>query len=270
MENVEVKEDVKEVKEINLNDEEDKDIALDRDDFDSFAEYKLAEIKILGLRVGETYMDNSGYYTIESITNDEVVIVRRGKDGEEIRTSISPQVLLENTNERYLKNFSDDKNKSRRADARKGNSYNRKEFLFTDSNNFYKTLGYLAKHSKLYVRVLVKNKDDFHDKFFELKGYDLVVEPGVFCILKSKEGTSQFADELSVIVKIPDWELDTGNIEPEGGIKSTGRVYFNSTEMVWWLLGRGFNVGKPHNIEEIRSSVPDWYKESFDLGLNSE
>src|SRR4030066_2103522 len=115
MENVEVKEDVKEVKEINLNDEEDKDIALDRDDFDSFSEYKLAEIKILGLRVGETYMDNSGYYTIESITNDEAVIVRRGKDGEEIRTSISPQVLLENTNERYLKNFSDDKNKSRRA-----------------------------------------------------------------------------------------------------------------------------------------------------------
>lgn len=255
-----------------MNESDDEDITIGRDDFDSLAEFKLSDIRNVGFRVGESYMDNFGNYRINSIVDGKVSIARmNGK--EEI---LDLEILVEKTIERYLNNIAQDKNNhhSRRVsanDGRKGNSFNRKLFSFVPSNDFYRSLGYLAKHSTLYVRILLRNQEDFHDEFFELKGYDPVVEPGVFCVLQSNEGTSQFADELSIVVRTPGWELDTGNIKPEGGKKSVGnKAFFHSADMVWWLLKIGFNVGKLHNIEQIRSSVPDGYKESFDLGLKLE
>jgi hypothetical protein len=142
--------------------------------------------------------------------------------------------------------------------------------LFTPSNGFYRTLGYLAKNATLYIRVLAKNVDDFHEKFFELKGYDPIVEPGIFCILKSNEDSSAWSNELSIFIELPSWELDTGNIKPENEKKDVGRVALNSTAWVWWLLEKGFNLGNKHDIEAIRSSVPEWFRESFDSGLASE
>jgi hypothetical protein len=38
----------------------------DREDFDSFSEFKLADIRNVGLRVGESYIDNLGSYRINS------------------------------------------------------------------------------------------------------------------------------------------------------------------------------------------------------------
>lgn len=269
MENIEVTREAIEGMLLNKDDED--GITIDRDDFDSFAEFKLADIRNVGLRLGESYTDTIGNYRVNSIVDGKVSIVRmNGK--EEI---VDLEILAEKTIERYLSNIAQDKNRhSRRVsanDGRKGNSYSRKPFLFSPSSDFYRSLGYLAKNSILYVRILVKDKEDFHEEFFELKGYDPVVEPGVFCILKSNEGTSQFASELSVVVRTPAWDLDTGNIKPEGGKKSTGsKAFFHSADMVWWLLKIGFNVGRPNDIEQIRSSVPDWFKESFDLGLKSE
>lgn len=262
MENTEVEE---------IEDEED---VIDRDNFDSFSEWRLAVIKRGGLQVGENYADNFGNYRIISSIDGKACVLRLTDQREEI---LDAEFLLAKTIERYLNIIVQDKNKetnqrknskNSKKDGRKGNFFSRKPFLFTPSNNFYKTLGYLAKYSKLYIRVLVKDKELFHDEFFELKGYDLVPEPGVFCILKSNEGTSQFASELSVVVRNPGWELDTGSIKQEGGKKSTeSKVIYNSADMVWWLLEQGFNVGRPHDIEQIRSGVPDWFKESFDSGV---
>lgn len=156
-------------------------------------------------------------------------------------------------------------------DGRAENSYKYRKFQFVLSNEFYKTLGYLAKNATLYIKLLPKNVGIFYDEFFELKGYDPVEESGVFCILQENEKSSPWSNELSVFVELPKgWELNTGNIESENLKNKRGsRATFNSTSWVWWLLEQGFNLGRVHNIEQIRSSVPDWFKESFDSGVNN-
>lgn len=131
-----------------------------------------------------------------------------------------------------------------------------KKFRHEDSSVFYASIGFLATHADIVAMVIIKNEEDFKKRYTDLKGH----EP-VFCKLKNED---QWANELRVIVELPSWETNFGNIIPVKG--SGNKKHLNSNDFVWWLLEKGFDLGKKHDVENIRTYVPEEFKEDFDLG----
>ena len=132
-----------------------------------------------------------------------------------------------------------------------------RKFHVPNSPEFYKTLGYFAMYATIYAILISKTEKKFKEGYVTLKGH----EPVSFCSVIDK---NKWADELMVTYFLPSWELDVGNI-PEVNGRGCGRCRC-SNSLVWWLLEIGFDLGKRHDIEAIRSHVPEEFKEVFDSG----
>jgi hypothetical protein len=136
-----------------------------------------------------------------------------------------------------------------------------RNFSYESTEEFWKSIGFLASHAELVAFVVEKNEDSFLQRYYELKER----EPLRFTLISNPK---QWGNELRVIVE-PSWNLTLGNIIPVTG-NTENRINFNSNSLVWWLLELGFDLGRNHDVESIRSSVPNEFKEAFDEGYSSE
>ncbi len=135
-----------------------------------------------------------------------------------------------------------------------------KEFTVPHSPEFWKSIGYLAKHSTLIIHSVRDNHQvEFEEHYSEIKGKCVGVK---YFIQKDPK---HWGIELRIKIKDnpPGWKLNVGNRQFDEDKE------IRSNEIVWWLIGIGFDWGSDHNLEEIRSNVPETYRDSFDSGCSS-
>jgi hypothetical protein len=152
-----------------------------------------------------------------------------------------------------------------------GNIYKREglaEALEHSNEKFYFTIGFLAKNCKIIARVTPKTEHRFANDYMSIKGtypYDLDGYEVDTC-------TNTWGSVIRIV-------FDTKNISslaffsfPNEPINGSGdyELIINNLEWGMELLEMGFNVGKNHNIEEIKSNVPAQYIKNFEEGLSYE
>ena len=132
-----------------------------------------------------------------------------------------------------------------------------KHFKYEDNSNFWATIGFLAKHAKIVAEVLITNKEKFIEEYAKKKGH----APSESYVIEIK---CQRTWGHKYYIHFPSWEnVDLGNITP---INQGSHSIASSMDLVLWLLDLGFELGITHDVEEIRSNVPEKFVEDFDLG----
>ena len=144
------------------------------------------------------------------------------------------------------------------------------KFVFTPSQEFYKSLGWLCANAEVIIHsILATLEDKFVEKYFEVKGHDVPVKYD----LQENLTSLHYGSELRVVAnKLPMWNLDTGNKTFERShvcskLEHNFTIYSNN--FVWWLLNNGFDFVEHQDVEAIRSNIPEIYRESFDSGYSA-
>ena len=163
-----------------------------------------------------------------------------------------------------------EKKKERRVSGNDRHEKRKVKFIFTPSQEFYKSLGWLCANAEVIIHTILKTLEDkFVEKYFEIKGHDVPVEYD----LQENLTSFHYGSELRVVANsLPNWNLDTGNKTFEQShvcskLEHNFTIYSNN--FVWWLLNNGFDFVEHQDVEAIRSNIPEIYRESFDSGYSA-
>jgi len=132
---------------------------------------------------------------------------------------------------------------------------------------YYRSLSYLAKNAEIDAYIAYKVREWFDEKYFLIKNK----YPEGRGYYPHDEDVNKWSSELRIKFNLPDGKTtDDVVFGPDVGLVLGGvgyDFYINSNNLCWYLLSLGFDLGKKHNIEEIKSHIPDIYIKYFEEGL---
>jgi hypothetical protein len=240
---------------------------IDRDNFDSFSEFRLALIKRDGLRVGENYSDNSGNYRIISSIDGKVCVLRLTDQREEI---LDAESLLAKTIEKYLNNIVQDNQKIQKKrqtvpQARVSRAPNPNPKFQENYDNFPEneqqamTLGWLSRYGRIRVDIPPKDVSKFNTEYYNIKGVFPNETPDSYYVYPENNKSRSFSLRLW-FRWLPDFDLADCNVyeNTEQGI--------SNNEFIKRLLCLGFDLGDSQNYEEILERIPEQHKIAFSRG----
>lgn len=179
------------------------------------------------------------------------------------------------------------RNRKERAIVLKENI--KKDVDFTEK--YYQTLGFLARNAEMNARLPIDQPGVvkwFDERYYTVKGeYPEETKPGY--ILR-KSDKLPWGTQIQIIFKLPvgktteDIVLEPGMVLVKGKsydelkpysihykpYSKTSNFVVNGNELCWELLEFGFDFCSGdllHNIEEIKSHIPEKYIEFFDKGI---
>lgn len=138
---------------------------------------------------------------------------------------------------------------------------------FSGEDEYFRTLGYLAKHGKMEAEVPEKDTIRFERNFERIKAE----RPSVgnhYRILIDK--TNKFGPQIRIF--FPESNLREIFVPPGINNKRNQNLdkqtscNVSDNQWCWELLEMGFNLGKEHDIERVISNIPNEHKESFYVG----
>lgn len=144
--------------------------------------------------------------------------------------------------------------------ARKGKTPG---LVMSNARVVFYTLGLLARHAYLGLRVVEKTRDMEAEWYQgvtsklpweEESGYEFDSHPGTWYT------------KLYVALNP---ELVSGNVSfPNEVINEDTRACIYNTEWCRELIRRGFRLGRKHEVEKIKKSIPTEYLQHFEEGFN--
>ena len=213
--------------------------------------------------------------------------------GQEIPYLISEQDIFEEKKQEQLENDIKTK-KEKRINKKKVKflkSEEEKTLILSNhlededfSKKYYRTLGFLARNTKIIARIPSDTKEWFDERYCMVKGnYPEKSQPGY---ILHTEDTNKWYAQVQILFYLPtgkstDMVLEPGMVLVKGSSYDELKPYsidypaytkntkfiVNGNELCWSLLELGFDLGDVHNIEEIRSHVPAEYVKCFDEGI---
>ena len=135
----------------------------------------------------------------------------------------------------------------------------------TSNEKYYRTVGFLAKNSKIIARVTPKTENNFVNFYVSIKNiqpYDLSGYEVDTCV-------NTWGNVIRII-------FDTKNISSLSSFSFKNKPVSGSNdhEMIvndlYWgmeLLEMGFNIGNEHDVDEIRNKIPEQHIKNFEEGL---
>jgi hypothetical protein len=132
---------------------------------------------------------------------------------------------------------------------------------------FFRTIGYLVKHSFIEAIIPPKSKDGFDSNYFAIKGQRPRSNQSGYYI-HHDDDVDKWGVEMRLTFEKTDMELNFGdsyNIVNDPG--NDDKLRINSNALCYDLLRRGFDLGEKQNLSEILSNIPHAYIEAFNDGL---
>lgn len=183
------------------------------------------------------------------------------------RQSVADDVAAFEASEKAKKEDAHIKRMKNKAEMQKIAANNKAKKLsnttFSTYANFYRDLGYVAKHVKKISAAI----PDYLEKWFESEFGDAEK----YVADTSKKTPSGIPPQFSIAIKI---ELDTNENIPktlENMLSSETKNIksISNTEYGFSLCKEyGFKFGKEQDLEEIRSHVPAYEMQNFEFGYN--
>jgi len=135
---------------------------------------------------------------------------------------------------------------------------------------YYRSIGHLAQHSEIVAEVADKARSWFDESYCLIK--NKYPEGQGYAPLAPK--SNKWATEIRIRFDLPEGITSQDIVfGPEVNLVSRNSSYdyeINKNELGWYLLSLGFNLGKNHDINEIKSHIPDVYTKYFNEGLIGE
>lgn len=199
--------------------------------------------------IGGRYRNRLGWYEVLDIVGDKL-LVRYEADG--TQAEVSSEIL-----KRIFINITlEEASRSRYADT-------------TENQRFFKTVGFLSKHSFIEAIIPLKSKPGFDSTYCRIKGtYPRNGQAGYY--IHPDAGVDKWGVEMRLTFpsRTP-FALDFGRAYSPVSSPQPDEMRVNSNELCYWLLGMGFNLGNQHDIARITSNIPESYKVYFLEGLNA-
>jgi hypothetical protein len=263
--------------------EEIEEITIDRDNYNSFNEFKLANIQNFGLQASEIWhTDNVGFYRINSITDGKVFVTRSNRT-EEI---LDEAFLTEKTKEKLISIIANERPvwlgsiktpeevKKEKVREKKVSKPTRLNFLqkaheetLINNKKYENLLLYISKNGKMGGFQAVEGRiQNFKDDYRDDTGEELPFY--VICPLSNKtygnamrlyfmlpDGMS-FDDLKEIFPKMPKKYYKDGD-DPDSlpVMSDNGEIVVSNIRYIRTLLRMGFRYGKSHDIEKIKEEI---------------
>jgi len=197
--------------------------------------------------VGGRYKNRLGWYEVLAITGN-LLKVRYESNGREDDLEIELQ-------KRIIRNMAFEEEKiTPYADHSLNESY-------------FRSLGFVCHSGFIEAIIPLKSKAGFDKTFLRIKGRQpRSNEPGYY--VHNDPVVNKWGVEMRLTFSMPrKSQIDFGISYVL--VKSTDptKLRINSNELCYRLLESGFNLGEIHDVEKIKSNLPDLYKASFEEGL---
>jgi len=133
------------------------------------------------------------------------------------------------------------------------------------------TLGYLAKHACIVADIPYTSQESFDTTYESIKGVEPNKESPKYMVHKCSD-TWTYAIRVYFTIKEDIDEADL--VLPKSVIDNMGNhdrrtKRISENAWAWRIIGMGFDLDTNHNVDLIRSNIPEQYKEAFDNGFNS-
>ncbi len=209
---------------------------------------KKTKLRKIKFNVGDKYHLGKGAFEVIEVGVEKLTL--KWEDG-----AIS-QLPITTVNDAIQNKMFRDKNKITLS-----GTYNTSD----SKENYYRTLGFLAKHGRIIARVTPKTEHNFVNKYIDIKDeypYELDGYEVDTCL-------NTWSNVIRII-------FSTKNISslnmfsfPNSPVLGSGDhdMIINNLEWGFGLFEMGFGLGTNHNIEEIESNIPDEYIKYFKEGL---
>jgi len=133
------------------------------------------------------------------------------------------------------------------------------------SEEYFKTLGFLSNNGKFEAEIPKRSITNFLDNYEIHSGERVTPDTDGIIILGDVD---KWGPELRIYFPNPNFNFYLGqNIEiRSGNVPELSRINNNN---LWMRLIRiGFRLGKNHNIESIRGTIPPDQINNFEIGLS--
>jgi len=197
----------------------------------------------LPFHVGGYFLDRNQGYTVIELASDRMVV-----EYEDGRREIFNRESMQ-TKARIYANMITDFNNNH-PDA-------------TDNN--YRTLGYLANHSRFDAELPEQSVSNFLSNYQAHSGEQITTDhPGIIEL----GYVDKWGPELRIYFPETELELDFGHgIQITSG-PNPGILRVNNNNLWMRLIRIGYRAGTNHNIEAIRETIPQDKIVFFEEGLN--
>jgi len=197
--------------------------------------------------VGGRYRNRLGWYEVLNIESN-ILKVRYESDGKEAALEIAVQKRINQ------------------------NIYQEEQRIIPHADHFqnekyFRTLGYLSVHCFIEAIIPFKSKCGFDKTFKIIKGRPPRNNEQGYYIHNDPE-VDKWGIEMRLTFPMQDTTaLDFGS--PYVPVRSPDPTKFriNSNELCFRLLKLGFNLGDVHDVEKIKSSIPENYRTAFEVGI---
>jgi hypothetical protein len=132
------------------------------------------------------------------------------------------------------------------------------------SEQYFATLGFLARHGHFSSTVPAWATESFEHRYQELTGLKPEVGQGYY-----QDHSEETADKWWFSTDIT-WKPDFPvNVPPCNIVHDPGgRKTIHKNSFWWSLINIGFRLGRGHNTNQIRESIPTQFRSAFDGGLS--
>ncbi len=201
-------------------------------------------------QVGGRYRNRLGWYEVLDIEGSKMTFCYES-DGRKDTSDIALQ-------QRIFFNIS--------AEEEKVTPYDETDY----NKQYFKTLGYLTKKGFIEAIIPPKSKDGFDSTYYGIKRqFPQDNQPGYYV---HDQGVDKWGTEMRLTFKIPktisENELAFGPSVNVRESPNRDELRINKNSLCWYLLEIGFNLGSNHDTNQIKSNIPEKYKENFQKGIS--
>jgi hypothetical protein len=132
--------------------------------------------------------------------------------------------------------------------------------------NYYKFLGFLAKNCFIDAHIKEVDRQRFANEYFDMTDVKLN-------IAATLEGftvgaAAQWGVSMRVYFDTVVFDLITGLEQEKAKTEiSNGKAAINSKEWTYELFNMGFRIARGHDIDKIKTSIPQEFQEAFAAGV---
>jgi hypothetical protein len=192
--------------------------------------------------VGEGYRDRLGEFTVKNIENNKITIEydngTRAIRDIEILERVCRNVLIE---QRGMHPF--------------------------QSNDYFRLVGYLAAHADFQAEVPPQSQRGFEEQYLLVTGTRPTEHSQGYYPIQIVTVWDKWGAELRIYFPQTNVIFD---LPPRVEIRSgsaPGILRINNNQFWWQLVRVGFRLGKVHDIDSLRRTIPPQYLDNFENGL---
>jgi len=131
------------------------------------------------------------------------------------------------------------------------------------SDSYFKTLGFLSKHGRFDAEIPQESSCNFFDNY-EIYSEERVNSDTDGVIILGD--VDKWGPELRIYFPTPNFNFFIGkNIEIRSGIVQ-GQSRINNNNLWMRLIRIGFRLGRNHDIEKIKATIPPDQIKNFEMG----